>query len=416
MFLDGLDKLDRAIVQLLIGNARMSYSELGERTGISRVAAKMRVRSLEQRGVIEGYTTIVNPQRIGGALSCYFEIETRPETLEEAIRQLKENETVTQIYRVTGRDRLHVHAVALLAGGAGIVPRERDRPASRRGGVLLRADPLARQGREGTPALTGGKKSVDKRPPPRYTDFKTAFGREENTMKNGRCKVVLVGLGFGGAFAPIWKDHPAVTSFGICDLDRGLAEKVAKLYGIESVYDSFEDVLADPEVDAVHLVTTIPGTTQPRRCACCAPGSTAPARCPMATSLEDVQAILDAERESGKHFMMMETTLYTYQFRYVQKMLRSGEMGRIQFLRGSHYQDMENWPAYWKGLPPFWYGTPRRRAAGRAGRRADHARVLPRLRHDARGAARRLRQPLSHRNGALCVCERPCGGGDALAV
>ena len=34
------------------------------------------------------------------------------ETLEEAIRQLKENETVTQIYRVTGRDRLHVHAVA----------------------------------------------------------------------------------------------------------------------------------------------------------------------------------------------------------------------------------------------------------------------------------------------------------------
>ena len=38
-------------------------------------------------------------------------------------------------------------------------------------------------------------------------------------------------------------------------------------------------------------------------------------------------------------------------------MLRSGEMGRIQFLRGSHYQDMENWPAYWKGLPPFWYGT-----------------------------------------------------------
>lgn len=175
-------------------------------------------------------------------------------------------------------------------------------------------------------------------------------------MKNGRCKVVLVGLGFGGAFAPIWKDHPAVTSFGICDLDRGLAEKVAKLYGIESVYDSFEDVLADPEVDAVHLVTTIPDHAAQtvrvlragKHCACTVP---------MATSLEDVQAILDAERESGKHFMMMETTLYTYQFRYVQKMLRSGEMGRIQFLRGSHYQDMENWPAYWKGLPPFWYGT-----------------------------------------------------------
>ena len=52
MFLDGLDELDRKIVGLLIGNARMSYSELGERVGISRVAARMRVQALEKKGVI----------------------------------------------------------------------------------------------------------------------------------------------------------------------------------------------------------------------------------------------------------------------------------------------------------------------------------------------------------------------------
>ncbi|HIZ61189.1 MAG TPA: Lrp/AsnC family transcriptional regulator [Candidatus Gemmiger avistercoris] len=116
MFLDGLDELDRKIVRLLIGNARISYSDLGAQVGISRVAARMRVQALEKKGVIEEYTTVVNPQKISGAVSCYFEIETRPETLAEVAALLEGNETVTQIYRVTGKSKLHVHAVAASAG------------------------------------------------------------------------------------------------------------------------------------------------------------------------------------------------------------------------------------------------------------------------------------------------------------
>ena len=115
MFLDGLDELDRRIVRLLIQNARISYSDLGEQVGISRVAARMRVQALEKKGVIEEYTTIINPQKISGAVSCYFEIETRPETLMETAARLERNEIVTQIYRVTGKSRLHVHAVAASA-------------------------------------------------------------------------------------------------------------------------------------------------------------------------------------------------------------------------------------------------------------------------------------------------------------
>ncbi|HIS32404.1 MAG TPA: Lrp/AsnC family transcriptional regulator [Candidatus Limivivens intestinipullorum] len=111
MFLEGLDELDREIVRLLIENARMSYSDIGQRVGISRVAVKSRIQALEQRGIIEEYTTIINPQKISGAVSCYFEIELRPDTFEEAVELLKENENITQIYRVTGKNRLHVHAV-----------------------------------------------------------------------------------------------------------------------------------------------------------------------------------------------------------------------------------------------------------------------------------------------------------------
>ncbi len=171
-----------------------------------------------------------------------------------------------------------------------------------------------------------------------------------------KCNVVLVGLGFGGAFADIYKHHPNVGELGIYDPDFRLMQQCADFYGIARTYNSFEKILADEAVDAVHLVSPIPchadQTVQVleagKHCACTVP---------MATTLEDLQRITDAVRKSGKRYMMMETTLYTYQFFYVRQMLQSGELGKIQFLRGSHYQDMDNWPDYWMGLPPMHYGT-----------------------------------------------------------
>ena len=112
MFLDGMNEVDQKIVQLLIKNARMSYSDIGQQVGISRVAVKSRIKALEEKGVIEEYTAIINPQKISGAVSCYFEIELSPEHFEAAVNILRENPIITQIYRVTGRCRLHVHAVA----------------------------------------------------------------------------------------------------------------------------------------------------------------------------------------------------------------------------------------------------------------------------------------------------------------
>ena len=76
------------------------------------MAVKARIQALEQRGVIEEYTTIINPQKISGAVSCYFEIETLPDSLSQVTEILSRNETITQIYRVTGNNKIHVHAVA----------------------------------------------------------------------------------------------------------------------------------------------------------------------------------------------------------------------------------------------------------------------------------------------------------------
>ena len=77
----------------------------------------------------------------------------------------------------------------------------------------------------------------------------------------------------------------------------------------------------------------------------------------MATSIEDLHAIVAAQRRSGKNFMGMETAVYTRRFLYAKEMMQTAAFGRIQFLRGAHYQDMEGWPHYWQGLPPMHYAT-----------------------------------------------------------
>ena len=55
--------------------------------------------------------------------------------------------------------------------------------------------------------------------------------------------------------------------------------------------------------------------------------------------------------------MMMETVVYSREYLFVKELYDKGELGRLQFLRGSHQQDMDGWPDYWPGLPPMWYAT-----------------------------------------------------------
>lgn len=112
MYLDGLDHIDQMIIDLLTHNARMSYVEIGERVGLSRVAVKTRIQAMEDKGIIEEYTTIINPQKITNSISFYFEMELAHSLFQQAVDTLKAQDIVTQIYHVSGKNKLHVHAVA----------------------------------------------------------------------------------------------------------------------------------------------------------------------------------------------------------------------------------------------------------------------------------------------------------------
>ena len=106
-----MDRTDYQILNLLQRDCRATLKSVGDQVGLTAPAVSERVRRMEEKGIIEAYTVVINPQKINGAISCYFEIETQPETLQQVTDLLCANESVTQIYRVTGQNRLHVHAV-----------------------------------------------------------------------------------------------------------------------------------------------------------------------------------------------------------------------------------------------------------------------------------------------------------------
>ncbi|MDI6619154.1 MAG: Gfo/Idh/MocA family oxidoreductase [Clostridiales bacterium] len=171
-----------------------------------------------------------------------------------------------------------------------------------------------------------------------------------------KVRVAVVGLHFGESFPIIYREHPDVEYVGICDKDEELLNRYGDKFGFERRYTNLDDILSGDEYDAVHIVTpihthaklSVDVLNSGKHCACTVPA---------ATTVDELKSIVAAQKKSKKNYMMMETAVYTYQFLYVKDLVEKGEMGNIQFLKGAHYQDMENWPHYWMGLPPMHYAT-----------------------------------------------------------
>jgi Lrp/AsnC family transcriptional regulator, leucine-responsive regulatory protein len=70
-----VEDTNRTIISLLATDGRMSFTELARRTGLSVSAAQQRVRRLEQRGVIIGYSAVINAEEIGLPLTAFVSIK-----------------------------------------------------------------------------------------------------------------------------------------------------------------------------------------------------------------------------------------------------------------------------------------------------------------------------------------------------
>lgn len=102
--LSQMDQMDWRIVSELQADARLSYSELGRRIGLSTPAAAERVRRLEDWGVIRGYSATVDPERVGLAVGAFIRIRLAgPESLAKKLTaELDKTPEVLECHRCTG--------------------------------------------------------------------------------------------------------------------------------------------------------------------------------------------------------------------------------------------------------------------------------------------------------------------------
>ena len=175
-------------------------------------------------------------------------------------------------------------------------------------------------------------------------------------MSQQKLNIAIVGLGFGKEFIPIYQHHPNTNMYAICQRSKDKLAEVGDQYKVAKRYDSFEALLADPNVDAVHINSPI-HLHAPQSIAALKAGKHVACTVPAATTADDCRQIVNAANAARKNYMMMETAIYTREFLFVRELRDTGKLGRIQFMRGCHQQEMAGWPGYWEGLPPMHYAT-----------------------------------------------------------
>jgi len=175
-------------------------------------------------------------------------------------------------------------------------------------------------------------------------------------METKKIRVAIAGLGFGAEFIPIYKKYPLAELVAICQRTESKLNQIGNAFGIEKRYTSYQEMILDPEIDAVHINTPIPDHGW-QSIAALGAGKHVACTVPMATTVEECREIVSLCKQNGLTYMMMETVVYSREFLFMKELYEKGELGKVQFLKASHQQDMDGWPDYWPGLPPMHYAT-----------------------------------------------------------
>lgn len=97
-----LDEMDLSILRELAVNARVSYTELARRLGVSDVAVAKRVRRLEELGVVRGYTVVVDHRRLGYNMVSLTGLDVEPEELFKVASKLRGMENIRFLALTSG--------------------------------------------------------------------------------------------------------------------------------------------------------------------------------------------------------------------------------------------------------------------------------------------------------------------------
>ncbi|MEQ8285907.1 Lrp/AsnC family transcriptional regulator [Thalassospira sp.] len=115
-----MDEIDQKILKVLMRDARISQKELAAKVGLSAPGAAERVRRLEERGIIRGFTIDVDPEALGYPLQAIVRIRPLPGKLHIVQQLISEIPEFGECDKVTGDDcfvaRLYVRSMGELDG------------------------------------------------------------------------------------------------------------------------------------------------------------------------------------------------------------------------------------------------------------------------------------------------------------
>ncbi|SFU20425.1 Lrp/AsnC family transcriptional regulator [Mesorhizobium sp. YR577] len=115
-----LDDIDRRLLEILINDARISLKELAAQVGLSSPSVSERMRRLEERGVIRGFTVEIDPKALGYQLQAIVRIRPLPGKLHIVQKLIEDMPEFGECDKVTGDDcfvaRLYVSSIDRLDG------------------------------------------------------------------------------------------------------------------------------------------------------------------------------------------------------------------------------------------------------------------------------------------------------------
>jgi len=97
-----IDDLDKLIITVLQDNARTPFSKIAKEAGMSEATIFLRVRRLQQIGVLKAFRAIVSPTKIGKSLTAFILVRADPRKYNEVLNVVRTLEEITEAYDVTG--------------------------------------------------------------------------------------------------------------------------------------------------------------------------------------------------------------------------------------------------------------------------------------------------------------------------
>lgn len=142
-----------------------------------------------------------------------------------------------------------------------------------------------------------------------------------------KLKFAIIGAGvWGETHAYLYNEHPMVDVVAVCDLNRSRAENLAQKFGIAKVYTDHRQMLKEVEIDAVAIVTPDFAHGQVT-VDCAAAGKHILLEKPLATTREDVTAIVNAVRANKVRLMVDLHNRWSPPFAVTKQSLDGGELG-----------------------------------------------------------------------------------------